>query len=124
MHSAVKYDLIGKLAEETKLTRATIAAILTRIKRPVFAKYQANPEDFLRNAARIINEQKGHSDRRAPDLQRHRGELRRSISSPESRVGKDFTNAVKTDRHIYDYVFTDSENERTFVELARHRNRD
>ena len=28
VHSAVQYDLIGKLAEETKLTRATVGAIL------------------------------------------------------------------------------------------------
>ena len=32
IHSAVKYDLIGKLAEQTKLTRRTIASILQGIK--------------------------------------------------------------------------------------------
>ena len=58
VHSAVQYDLIGKLAEETKLTRATIGAILQEIKPSVFALYRVNPEDFLRVASRLINEQK------------------------------------------------------------------
>jgi hypothetical protein len=58
VHSAVKYDLIGKLAEETKLTRTTIGVILKQIMPSTFGKYRVNPEDFLRNAARLINEQK------------------------------------------------------------------
>ena len=58
VHSGVKYDLIGKLAEETKLTRATIGAILQGISPKVFTLYRGNPEDFLRVACRLINEQK------------------------------------------------------------------
>ncbi len=58
VHSEVKYDLIGKLAEETKLTRATIGAIFRGISPKVFALYRVNPEDFLRVACRLINEQK------------------------------------------------------------------
>ncbi|HTF66210.1 MAG TPA: hypothetical protein VK638_26350 [Edaphobacter sp.] len=58
VHSEVKYDLIGKLVEETKLTRATIGAILKNISPRVFALYRVNPEDFLRVACRLINEQK------------------------------------------------------------------
>ena len=58
VHSAVKYDLIGKLAEQTQLTRGTIGRILGGIKPSAFAFYQVNPEDFLRNAARLIDEQK------------------------------------------------------------------
>ena len=36
IHSAVKYDLIGKLAEATQLTRRTIAGILQEINNAVF----------------------------------------------------------------------------------------
>jgi type III restriction enzyme len=39
VHSAVPYDLIGKLAEETTLTRATIGTILRKIKPSVFELY-------------------------------------------------------------------------------------
>ena len=51
VHSAVKYDLIGKLADQTQLTRATIGRILGGMKPSAFASYQVNPEDLLRNAA-------------------------------------------------------------------------
>ncbi|MDH4234792.1 MAG: DEAD/DEAH box helicase family protein, partial [Gallionella sp.] len=58
IHSAVKYDLIGKLAEESQLTRSTIASILQGINVAVFSQYKTNPEDFIAKAARLINEQK------------------------------------------------------------------
>jgi type III restriction enzyme len=114
VHSEVKYDLIGKLAEETKLTRATIGAILRGISPKVFALYRVNPEDFLRVACRLINEQK------ATVIVEHL-----TYSAIDDSYGidiftqekdrRDFSKAVKTNLHIYDYVFTDSENERNFV---------
>ena len=68
VHSEVKYDLIGKLAEETKLTRATIGAILQGISPKVFALYRVNPEDF--SAGRLPPHQRaeGHGDRGAPNV--------------------------------------------------------
>jgi type III restriction enzyme len=114
VHSVVRYDLIGRLAEETKLTRATVGTILKQIKPSVFALYQVNPEDFLRVAARLVNEQK------ATVIVEH------LIYSPtdetygvdiftQEKDKKDFSKAVKTNLHIYDYVFTDSATERDFV---------
>jgi type III restriction enzyme len=116
VHSAVKYDLIGKLAEETKLTRTTIGAILKQIMPSTFGKYRVNPEDFLRNAARFINEQKAtviveHLTYCAID------ETYGIDIFTEDKGRKDFSKAVRTNHHIYDYVFTDSTNERKFVEL-------
>jgi type III restriction enzyme len=58
VHSAVKYDLIGKLAEETKLTRSTVGEVLKGINADKFSQYRQNPEDFMSQTARIINEQK------------------------------------------------------------------
>jgi type III restriction enzyme len=116
VHSAVKYDLIGKLAEETKLTRTTIGAILEQIIPSTFGKYRVNPEDFLRNAARLINEQK------ATVIVEHLtysaiNETYGIDLFTEDKGRKDFSKAVRTNHHIYDYVFTDSTNERKFVEL-------
>jgi type III restriction enzyme len=114
VHSEVKYDLIGKLAEETKLTRATIGAILRGISPRVFAYYRINPEDFLRVACRLINEQKAtviveHLTYSAID------ESYGIDIFTQEKDRRDFSKAVKTNLHIYDYVFTDSENERKFV---------
>lgn len=58
IHSMVKYDLLGKLSENTQLTRKTIAGILGGIQIAVFKQFMQNPEHFLAVATRLINEQK------------------------------------------------------------------
>src|SRR5699024_297423 len=53
--SQVQYDVIGEIAERTKLTRRTVGSILSRIEASIFAKLRQNPEQFLSEAARLIN---------------------------------------------------------------------
>jgi type III restriction enzyme len=114
VHSAVKYDLIGTIAEKTQLMRGTIAAILTGMNKVAFDQYKTNPEDFILKAARIINEQK------ATVIVEHLAydpiEDRHSTAIFTQEKPKDsFAKAMKVNRHIYEYVFTDSKNEREFV---------
>ncbi|MFZ3207761.1 MAG: DEAD/DEAH box helicase family protein [Geobacteraceae bacterium] len=114
VNSAVKYDLIGKLAEDTQLTRSTVAEILKAINATVFTQYRQNPEDFMIKSARIINEQKAtmvveHLTYNPVD---DRHELTDIFTVDKQQ---DFSRAVKTERHVYDYVFTDSKNEKAFV---------
>ena len=114
INSAVKYDLIGKLAEDTKLTRSTVAEMLKGINATVFTQYRQNPEDFMIKSARIINEQKATMVVEYltynPVDDRH--ELADIFTVDKQQ---DFSRAVKTERHVYDYVFTDSKNEKAFV---------
>lgn len=114
IHSGVKYDLIGRLAEATQLTRKTISAILQRINKAVFGQYKTNPEDFIAKAARLINEQKAtvivEHIAYDPVEDRHHLDIFTSDKPKE-----DFSKAIKTEHHIYDYVFTDSSVERSFV---------
>ena len=114
IHSAVKYDLIGKLAEESQLTRSTIASILQGINVAVFSQYKTNPEDFIAKAARLINEQKATVivEKLTYDSV---GETYGIDIFTQEKPKEDFSKAIKVERHIYDYVFTDSKNERTFV---------
>lgn len=114
VHSGVKYDLIGKLAEQTQLTRRTIAGILQAISKPTFDQYTTNPEDFILKASRLINEQKATVivEHLAYDPIEERHDL--DIFTREQPKAS-FDKAVKANRHIYDYVFTDSKNEREFV---------
>ena len=114
IHSAVKYDLIGKLAEEAQLTRSTIASILQGINVAVFSQYKTNPEDFIANVARLINEQKATViiEKLSYDSV---GETYGIDIFTQEKPKEDFSKAIKVDHHIYDYVFTDSKNERTFV---------
>jgi len=114
IQSAVKYDLIGKVAEETKLTRTTVGAILHGMNIAVFSQYKTNPEDFIIKTSRIINEQK------ATVIVEHLaynpvGDKYTMDIFTQEKEKQDFSKAVKTNRHIYDYVFTDSQNERKFV---------
>lgn len=114
IQSAVKYDLIGKLAEQTKLTRRTIGGILQGISAAIFGQYRVNPEDFILKAARLINEQK------ATVIVEHLAynpleEVHTLDIFTKEKTKEDFSKAVKTGRHVYDYVFTDSANERAFV---------
>ena len=114
VHSAVKYDLIGKLAAETNLTRSTIGTILQRMRPTVFNQYRTNPEDFIRKTAQLINEQKATVI--VEHLAYNPVEDAHNIDIfTREKPKADFSRGLKADRHIYDYVFTDSENERRFV---------
>ena len=111
--SAVKYDLIGKLAEDTQLTRKTIATILQGINLARFGQFKANPEDFIQKAGTLINEQK------ATVIVEHLAyspiDETHSIDIFTQPKKEDLSKGFKANRAIYDYVFTDSTNERTFV---------
>lgn len=115
VHSAVKYDLIGNLAEAAQLTRSTIASILKGINVAVFSQYKTNPEDFIAKAGTLINEQK------ATAIVEHIAydpvdETHSSDIFTTEKPKDDFSKAFKAEHHVYDYVFTDSGIERKFVE--------
>jgi type III restriction enzyme len=115
VHSAVKYDLIGKLAEGTVLTRRTLADILQGVNAAVFSQYKTNPESFIAEAIRVINEQKATViiEHLAYDTVAEQFDLDIFTSG---QTKQDLSNAGdKLQRHIYDYVLTDSNIERDFV---------
>lgn len=115
IHSAVKYDLIGKLTEGTQLTRRTVADILRGINVAVFAQFKTNPENFIAEAVRLINEQKATViiEHLAYDPVADQFDLDIFTAG---QTKQDFSKAgEKLQRHIYDYVLTDSNIEREFV---------
>lgn len=118
IHSAVKYDLIGKLAEGTQLTRRTVTDILKGLNAAVFAQFKTNPESFIAEATRLINEQKATViiEHLAYDPVEDKFELDIFTAG---QTKQDFSNAVKTPKHhIYDFVLPDSGSkpERDFAE--------
>ncbi|WFE69496.1 DEAD/DEAH box helicase family protein [Thiomicrospira sp. R3] len=115
IHSAVKYDLVGKVAEGTQLTRRTTADILKGISVAVFAQFRTNPESFIAEAVRLINEQKATMiiEHLAYDSVEDKFDLDIFTAG---QTKQDFSKAGdKLKRHIYDYVITDSGIERDFV---------
>ncbi len=115
IHSTVKYDLIGKIAEGTQLTRRTAAEILKGVNIAVFAQFRTNPESFIAEAVRLVNEQKATMiiEHLAYDPVEDKFDLD-IFTSGQTR--QDFSKAGdKLKRHIYDYAVTDSGIEREFV---------
>lgn len=118
IHSGVKYDLIGKLAEGTQLTRRTVTEILKGLNTAVFAQFKTNPESFIAEAIRLINEQKATViiEHLAYDPVEDKFDLDIFTTG---QTKQDFSNAVKTPKHhIYDFVLPDSGSkpERDFAE--------
>jgi type III restriction enzyme len=95
------------------LTRRTIAAILRGILAARFAQFKTNPEQFIMEASRLINEQKATVIVEHLTYDTTTG----TYDAPEifTQRKEDLSNGFKANKHIYDYVFTDSGGERTFV---------
>lgn len=114
--STVKYDLLGEIAEKTQLTRRTCAAILTGINPATFAKFKQNPEQFITEATRLINEQKATAivEHLSYDPLDNRYD---SSIFTENQTAQDLSKAGdKLKKSVYEYVVTDSKVERSFVE--------
>ncbi|WP_288958536.1 hypothetical protein [uncultured Treponema sp.] len=56
--STVKYDLVGDIAKGCKLTRKTVATILSQLSVKETEQFGFNPEKFIRDVINIINAQK------------------------------------------------------------------
>lgn len=113
--SQVKYDLLGEITEKTQLTRSTVAKILGGVAPRTFAKFRLNPEHFITEAARLINEQKATVivEHLTYDALEDRFD---SAIFTENQTKQDLTHAGNPlTKHIYDYVVTDSKIERAFV---------
>lgn len=114
-NSNVKYDLVGKLVDETGLTRKAIIAILQGIQPYVFNQFKDNPEEFILKAASLINDQKATAiiEHITYDvLDEHYGT---DVFTDPTIKGKLGVNAMKAKKHLYDHIVYDSSNERDFA---------
>lgn len=113
IQSNIKYDLIGQIAQDTQLTRKTVAKILMGIKRDIFAQFSKNPENFISEAVRIINEQKAISviEHISYDKQEDRYKLEDIFIPSEF----DYKELQEVKKHVFEYVATDSKIEQEFV---------
>ncbi|MDZ7931344.1 MAG: DEAD/DEAH box helicase family protein [Rhodococcus sp. (in: high G+C Gram-positive bacteria)] len=113
--SQVKYDLLGEITEKTQLTRRSAAAILGKVTPATFAKFRLNPEQFITEAARLVNEQKATVIVEHLTYDAVEDKFDSAIFT-ENQTKQDLTHAGgKLTKHIYDYVVTDSKVERAFV---------
>ena len=114
-NSNVKYDLIGKLVDETGLTRKALVAILKGIQSTVFSQFKDNPEEFIVKAAALINDEKATAviEHITYDvLDDHYGADVFTDPTIKGRLG---FNAMKAKKHLYDHIVYDSTGERDFA---------
>lgn len=114
-NSNVKYDLIGKLVDETGLTRKAIIAILQGIQPFVFDQFKDNPEEFITKAAQLINDQKATAIIEHITYDVLDEQYGTDIFTDPTIKGKLGVNAMKAKKHLYDHIVYDSSNERDFA---------
>jgi type III restriction enzyme len=111
----VRYDLIKEIAKDTNCTRQTIGAILSTISQSKFALFKVNPEHFIREVSRHINEQKAAM--LIKNITYHKTEhvYDDEIFTINNLKGSLTDDILKVKKHIYQYVKTDSAIERAFA---------
>jgi type III restriction enzyme len=114
-NTSVKYDLVGKLVEETGLTRKAVIQILTGIQPIVFNQFKDNPEEFIIQAAKLINNEKATAiiQHITYDVLEDRYDT--DLFTDSTIKGKLDVNAMKADKHLFDHIVYDSTNERDFA---------
>lgn len=110
--SHVSYDLLGKIAKGTVLTRHTVAEILRRINPKTFAMYRDNPEEFIKKVVRLIKEQKATMivEHITYDTLKDSYDSR-IFTAEKHNLAMD--KAYPAKKAIQDYVFTDGTAERS-----------
>lgn len=113
--SNVKYDLIGKLVDETGLTRRTVIQILQGIQSSVFNQFKDNPEEFIIKAAALINDEKATAiiEHITYDVMDER--YGTEVFTDPTIKGRLGVNAMKAKKHLYDHIVYDSTNEKDFA---------
>lgn len=113
--SNVKYDLIGKLVDETGLTRKAVIQILQGIKPETFNQFKNNPEEFIIKAAALINDEKATAIIEHITYDVMDDKYGTDVFTDPTIKGRLNVNAMKVNKHLYDHLVYDSSNEKGFA---------
>jgi len=115
-NSSVKYDLIGKIVEDTALTRKTVSKILQGIRKETFDQFKANPEDFIIKASNLINEEKATVIIQHIEYNKLEAVYDTDIFTEPTLKAFDNKKAIEVSKHLYNYVVCDSDTEKKFAQ--------
>lgn len=118
-----RYDLLGEVAELTGLTRKVVASILSKIRKEKFDMFKQNPEDFILNVGKLINEEKATQIVKHIEYNILEEQYDTSMFYSNTETGKlsDTDRVSSATKSIYDYVKVDSKTEALFKnELEAH----
>ena len=108
----LKYDLVGKIAQGTVLTRRTVVAILKGLRPQKLYMFKNNPEEFITKIVRLINEQKATTIVDHITYDTIEGQYDNNIFTAE-KSAYEFDTAFRATKAIQDYVFTDGTAEKS-----------
>ena len=119
IESGTKYDLVGKIAAATTLTRKTVAAILKGMLAARFEQFSWNPEKFISECIRIIKEQMGSIFVECIEYKQLDETFDSNIFAAD-KIAPELMVPIREDgktlkKHIYDYLLSDSKGERKFA---------
>lgn len=101
------YDIVGKIADGTTLTRRSVTAILTGIEKDKLWLFRANPEEFISKVVGIVNKQKASVVVEHITYVPSAEEPYTQDIFNMSRASDEYAKAFKAKHAIQDYVFTD-----------------
>lgn len=113
--SNVKYDLIGKLVDETGLTRKAVIQILQGIQPATFDQFKNNPEEFIIKVAALINDEKATAIIQHITYDVMDDKYGTDVFTDPTIKGRLGVNAMKAKKHLYDHIVYDSSNEQAFA---------
>jgi len=105
--SKVTYDLVGKIATGTTLTRKTVVAILKGLDLEKIYMFKNNPEEFISKVIKLIKEQKATMIVEHITYTESSEEPYDSTIFTAEKNSQSFDKAFHATRAIQDYVFTD-----------------
>lgn len=113
LYTQVAYDIVGEIEELTNLKRSTIVAILKKINSEKFFLLRKNPEEFIAKCARLINETKASLI--INNIAYHKTEESFDAKTVFTNVKSVQRSDELLQKHIYDFLETDSKTEREFT---------
>lgn len=113
LYAEVTYDFIGEIEALTNLKRSTIVEILKKISPQQFALIRKNPEEFIAKTAKLINETKASLI--INNIVYHKTDAHFDAKSVFTNVKNVLRTNEILQKHIYDFLDTDSKIEKEFV---------
>lgn len=105
----ITFDLIGELSDATQLTRKCAGIILSKISPDTFRNFSINPEEFIRQSIKLINEQKAKIIVKHISYNKTNEEWKaEDIFNHTIKGGEYGKSLIDTKKHLYDKLRYDS----------------
>lgn len=114
--NSTSYDLIGKIADNTQLTRKDVVKILKGITEDKFLDYRKNPEEFISKVSDIINDEKAIKVIQKIEYNLLDDKYNNEIFIEANLKGQLDKSAIPSAKGIFDFTIYDSDIEKEFSE--------